>query len=64
MSDNTSKRGGQDRSRIDVHEAHELRDWSKKLGFSQYQLKEGVKAVGNDAKKVEAHLRERGGNAK
>lgn len=64
MSDNTSKRGGQDRSRIDVHQAYELRDGSTRLGGSEDQLKEAVKAVGSDAKKVEAHLRERGPTAK
>ena len=63
MSDNTPRRGGQDRSRIDAYEAYALRDWSPNFVVSQDQLKEAVKAVRNDAKKVEAHLRERG-NAK
>jgi len=32
MPDDKSKRGGQDRTRIDVSEPYELRDWSKKFG--------------------------------
>lgn len=57
MADNPQNRGGQDRKRIDVHQDYELRDWSKKFGVSPEQLKEAVKAVGNDASKVEAHLK-------
>lgn len=56
MANNLQHRGGQDRKRTDVHQDHELRDWSKKFGVSTEQLKEAVKAVGNDASKVEAHL--------
>jgi hypothetical protein len=43
MADDTSKRGGQDRTRIDVNEDCELRDWSKKFGVTPEQLKEAVK---------------------
>ena len=34
MSDDKSKPGGQDRSRIDVSEDYGLRSWSKKLLIS------------------------------
>ena len=57
MADNLQSRGGQDRKRIDVHQDYELRDWSKKFGVSPDELKEAVKAVGNEADKVEAHLK-------
>lgn len=56
MSDNLENRNGQDRRRINIHEDYELRDWSKKLGVSKDELKEAVKAVGSDAKKVQDHL--------
>lgn len=56
MADNLQSRGGQDRKRIDVHQDYELRDWSKKFGVTSEELKEAVKAVGNEADKVEAHL--------
>ena len=57
MSDNLKKSGGQDRQRINVHEDYELRDWSKKLGVTQEQLKEAVEAVGDRAEKVESYLK-------
>ena len=57
MSDDKSKPGGQDRSRISVNEDYEVRDWSKKFGVSAEQLKAAVKAVGSNAKDVEAHLK-------
>jgi hypothetical protein len=59
MSDDLKKRGGQDRKRIDVSQDFELRDWSKKFGVSQEQLKEAVAAVGDRADKVEEHLKGR-----
>jgi Protein of unknown function (DUF3606) len=57
MSDNLQSRGGQDRKRIDVNQAHELRDWSRKFGVSPEELKEAVRAVGNQADKVQEHLK-------
>jgi hypothetical protein len=61
MSDDKSKSGGQDRSRISLSEDYEVRDWSKKFGVTTDELKAAVKAVGNDAKAVEAHLKGRKG---
>ena len=61
MADDKSKPGGQDRSRINVNEDYELRDWSKKFGVSAEQLKSAVKAVGDNAKAVEAHLKSKAG---
>jgi hypothetical protein len=57
MSDNPQNRGGQDRERINVHQDHELRDWSKKFNATPQQLKEAVQAVGDRASDVEAHLK-------
>jgi len=57
MSDNKSHSGGQDRTRIDIHEDYELRDWSKKFGVTPDELKQAVSAVGTSADAVEAHLK-------
>lgn len=57
MSDDRTKRGGQDRSRINVHEDYELRDWAQKFGVKPNAVKEAVDAVGDRAEKVEEHLR-------
>jgi hypothetical protein len=59
MADNLQQRGGRDRQRIDVNEDYELRDWSKKFGVSQEQLKEAVQAVGTESDKVEQYLKGR-----
>ncbi|CAB3833872.1 MULTISPECIES: DUF3606 domain-containing protein [Achromobacter] len=56
MSDDLSKRGPQDRSRINVNEAHELRYWTQALGVTEAQLREAVKAVGPSATAVREHL--------
>ena len=56
MPDDKSKRGGQDRKRINVNEDYELRDWSKKFGVSPDELKAAVKAVGDSSSAVEKHL--------
>ena len=57
MADDKSKSGGQDRSRISLSEDYEVRDWSKKFGVTADELRAAVKAVGNDAKAVEAYLK-------
>jgi len=58
MPDNKSQTGGQDRTRISLSEDYEVRDWAKKFGVTPEQLKAAVHAVGNDAKAVEAHLKD------
>ena len=60
MSDDKTKRHGQDRERIDVSQDYELRSWSQKFGVSQAELRSAVASVGDRAKDVEAHLRKRG----
>jgi hypothetical protein len=57
MSDDKANSGGQDRTRISLSEDYEIRDWSKKFGVTPDELKAAVKAVGNEAKAVEAHLK-------
>ena len=56
MPDDTKQRGGQNRTRIDVSEDYELRDWAKKFGVTPERLQEAVKAVGDEASKVEEYL--------
>ncbi|OBY85905.1 DUF3606 domain-containing protein [Delftia sp. JD2] len=58
MSDDKTKTGGQDRTRIDVNEDYELRDWSKKFNVTPEQLKAAVKAVGTSSAAVEQHLKQ------
>jgi hypothetical protein len=57
MSDDKTKTGGQDRTRISLSEDYEVRDWAKKFGVTPDELKAAVKVVGNDASAVEAHLK-------
>ena len=57
MSDDKFKTGGQDRQRINLNEAYEVRDWSKKFGVSADQLRDAVKQVGDRAEDVERHLK-------
>ncbi|MDB5935198.1 MAG: hypothetical protein JWQ01_2542 [Massilia sp.] len=56
MSDNLQKAGSQDRSRINVHEAWEVKHWTDALGVSKEKLEEAVKAVGTSVSAVKAHL--------
>ncbi len=58
MSDDLSKRGASDRSRISLNEEHEVSYWTKELGVSREQLEEAVKSVGNNADRVREHLGE------
>ena len=46
MADNLQQRGGQDRTRIDVSQEHERRDWAKKFGVTPEQLEQAVRSVG------------------
>lgn len=56
MSDDLEKRGQQDRSRINVHEEHEVRYWTEALGVSREQLEKVVAQVGPSASAVREHL--------
>lgn len=58
MSDGKTQRNGQDRQRINVHEAHEVREWVARFGVSAEQLEAAVHAVGDRASAVEQHLKD------
>jgi hypothetical protein len=57
MSDDLSKRGPQDRARVNVNEPHEVRYWSEKWGVSEQQLRNAVSRVGVMATDVERALK-------
>jgi hypothetical protein len=57
MADDKSNRGGQDRSRINMNEAYEVRYWSEKFGVSKEELQRAVERVGSSAKAVEQELK-------
>ena len=56
MPDDKKKIGKQDRQRINVNETYELRNWSKRLGVTQAELKKAVQKVGPSASAVRRHL--------
>jgi hypothetical protein len=56
MPDDKKKPGGQDRTRINVNEEYEVRDWSKKFGVTQDELKKAVAKVGTSPEAVKKHL--------
>ncbi len=57
MSDDLSKKGIQDRTRINTGEDYEVRYWSEKFGVSQDRLKAAVQKVGNSVSAVEKELK-------
>ena len=57
MADDLTRRGGQDRGRINIHQEHEVRDWAARFGVTKEQLKAAVAAVGDRVDEVERHLR-------
>jgi len=57
MSDDKSKAGIADRQRVNVNETYELRDWAKKWGVSEQQVRDAVAKVGVMADDVERELR-------
>ncbi len=40
--ENLNKKASQDRSKINMHEAHEVKYWTKELGVNQEQLQKLV----------------------
>lgn len=56
MADDRTKRGPQDRSRVNTSEEYELRYWSEKWGVSPEQVKAAVAKVGNSADAVARQL--------
>ncbi len=56
MSDDKTKRGRQDRRKINVHEEYELGYWSKKFRVTPDELRDAVKRVGASLEAVEREL--------
>lgn len=56
MADDRSNRGSPDRDRINMNEDYEVRDWAKKLGVSEDELRQAVQKVGDRADAVRQHL--------
>lgn len=56
MSDDTTQRGPQDRSRISLTEDYEVRYWTGELGVSREVLEEAVEAAGSSVDAVRQYL--------
>lgn len=56
MSDDKTKTGPQDASKISLSEDYEVRYWSEKFGVTREELERAVKQAGNGAEAVQAHL--------
>ena len=54
--DNLTKRGQPDRSKINMHEAFEVKYWTHALGISKEELQKAVDKVGNSAAAVRKEL--------
>lgn len=57
MSDNLEKKGPQDSARINIHEPHEVRYWTKALNITEERLRNVVKEVGVSANAVREHIK-------
>jgi len=57
MADDTSKKGRQDRNRININEDYEVRYCSEKFGVTPERLRETVQKVGNSSQAVEEELK-------
>ena len=63
MVDDKTKVGGQDRTRINLNEQYEVRDWIQSLGVNEATLREAVKTVGDRVEDVRNHLRNEDGKS-
>ena len=54
--DSLTKRAQPDRSKINMHEAYEVKHWTHALGVSREQLQKAVDKVGNSAAAVRKEL--------
>jgi hypothetical protein len=57
MADNLQDRGAQDRARVNVNEAHEVRYWTEKFEVSEEDLIQAVSIVGVSADEVGRYLK-------
>ena len=53
---NLTRRGPQDRSKIDMQEAYAIKYWARELGISREELQKVVDKVGNSAAAVRKEL--------
>ena len=60
MSDNKTKQDGRDDSKIDSHDASEVRYAAKQLGVTPKQIRDAIEKVGNSRSAVEKHLKKQG----
>jgi hypothetical protein len=51
-----SKKESPDRSKINMHESHEVKYWTRELGVNRDQLQKLVDKVGNSAASVRKEL--------
>ncbi len=56
MPDNLTNRVQPDRSKINMHEDHEVKYWTHALGVSREALQKAVDKVGNSAAAVRKEL--------
>ena len=56
MPDSKQKPDSPDRDPINVNEDYEWDDWATRLGVSTSEVKAAVKAVGDNARRVEEFL--------
>ena len=56
MSDDRTKRGGQDRKRINVSEGYEVQYWTRQLGCTEQQLRAAIGVVGTQVEDVRTYL--------
>jgi hypothetical protein len=54
--DNLAKKDRGDRSKVNMHEDHEVKYWSHHLGVSREQLQKAVDKVGNSAAAIRKEL--------
>jgi len=54
--DESSKKGLQDRSKINMHEPHQVQYWTRHLNISNEELQKAVDKVGNAAAAVRKEL--------
>ena len=57
MSDDTTLRSPQDRTRVAMGQEHEVRYWTERFGVSREDLQRAVDEVGNTAAAIERRLK-------
>ena len=57
MSDDTTLRSPQDRSRVAMEQEHEVRYWTERFGVSREDRQRAVDAVGNSVSAIEQRLK-------